>query len=821
MTLHPTPLSSWPVSLSILAATAALTLPANAIQPERWVHSTEADFEAGTMGSVVATNLGDLKLANATQPTIELPESVSAVYDVVQIGPAFILATGPQGKLLKVQDGQVTELAAFPDQQVFTLMHQPNSNRLTVGISGEAGSFIRQLQINEDAVETVREVALPDVRYVWDLASRSDREQLIVSTGTEGKIFAVSLDGQVSQLLDTSQANVLCLAQGNTGEIYAGTDTDGLIYRLDQDDNAFVVYDAAEPEIGTLLLAADGNLYAGTADAEQSKPGRMTAAVGQETGRPEIAPVAEIASPAEPLPDEPQPQPLAADVSQQPHQPADGSGSDSQTSTSAEADGPAIEDAQNQAEDSATPTSQDLATPSPEQLDALREEVRRRLLAARDGGVLPSNQLNDDRPTRKAQAAARGDKSGNAVYRIDPRGFVSEVFRESVMVLDLAERPDGRLLVSTGSEGQLYLVDTQAGETSVLADLESQQLTAVVSDGEKVLVAGANPASLIDLVPSVETTGVYTSDVLDASQVSLWGKLRLVAELPEGSSVTVETRSGNVADPEIAPWSAWSAAASIEPSPDQPALEPREIEVSAPPARFLQYRLRLQATESSPVVGRVEIAYVVPNLRPAIASLSADYPPYAGIGKPSSPNASVKWAATDDNGDRLLYRLDYQPATGDTVNAWLPLAKELTETNFDWDTRQLPDGRYRLRLSVSDRLDNPGDMALEAGRLADPITIDNTPPAAVDLNVATSGNSVTLSGRAVDALTPILSISYSVDAEKLYTPILPEDLIYDSTDESWSATILDLAPGGHAVTVRMIDQRGNTAYASKLFEINP
>jgi hypothetical protein len=47
---------------------------------------------------------------------------------------------------------------------------------------------------------------------------------------------------------------------------------------------------------------------------------------------------------------------------------------------------------------------------------------------------------------------------GNAIYRIDADGFVTEVFRQRALVLAMAER-DGVLFVATGSEGLVYQVN--------------------------------------------------------------------------------------------------------------------------------------------------------------------------------------------------------------------------------------------------------------------------------------------------------------------------------------------------------------------------
>lgn len=811
---------------------------ANAIQPERWTHSTEADFEAGETDGVVVTNLGDLKVATAVDDLAELPEGVTVIYDIVEARGTTLVAAGPEGKLLSLSDGELSELMAFEGYQLFTMLAIPETNRVTVALSGETAKLV-QLAIDGQDVEVVKEIELPGVRYVWDMATRNQRRDLVLATGIDGKVLSVDAAGEMTELLDTAQANVLCLAAGPDGSVYAGTDTDGLIYRIEADGSAYVVYDADEPEIGALLVAADGAVYAGTADAEQARPGRLEDAAEEETGRPEPDAGAggEVVTPPAELPVEPAPQPLDAEPAVA-EADAEGVG-DSQESEASETVEQASSESPDpgEAEDAETEIST-VGPPSPQQYDTLREEIRKRLLAARKSGAMARGKSTGSssapRPTRNAKAASGGDKSGNAVYRIDPRGFVSEVFRDSVMVLKLVEQPDGKLLVGTGSEGQLYRVDPVTGETSVVNDLESQQLLSLVIDDDgNITVGGANPAALVSLRNEPATGGGYTSEILDAGQISLWGTFLVTAEFPRGGRIEIETRSGNVADPEIAAWSDWEEAASLSVEAGTVLDHPIETKVESPPARYVQYRLSLSKDESifqagsdgSPIVTKVELAYVMPNLRPAIASLSAVYPDFPGVDSPASPTMSVSWEVTDDNGDRLLYNLDYKPAAAPAEQAWLELAEDLTDTSFDWDTRKVPDGRYRLRLAADDRLDNPGDMAMTAGRLADPVLVDNTPPAVEKLEikqVTLAGFMpaiATLSGSVADQFSPIHSVAYSFDGAELYTPVLPDDLIYDSTNESWSATLANLSPGGHAVTVRVIDARGNATYSSKLFEV--
>ena len=84
--------------------------------------------------------------------------------------------------------------------------------------------------------------------------------------------------------------------------------------------------------------------------------------------------------------------------------------------------------------------------------------------------------------------------------------------------------------------------------------------------------------------------GIFTSATFDAGRVAEWGALSWTADVPAGTTLVVETRSGDTAAPDES-WSAWTAATEGQP-------------VSSPGARYLQYRLVLcfTSTDLSPVL---------------------------------------------------------------------------------------------------------------------------------------------------------------------------------------------------------------------------
>jgi len=831
----------------------ALTAQAGAIGPGQWTHTTEADFAAGDTDNTVVTNLGDVKLATHTQTVVDLSEQTTIIHDLqITASGEVYLAVGPEAALLRIDAGKAQEVLSLPGEQIFAL-DLTHDGKLLVAVSSSKS----RLSVLEDAkLKTI--VELEGVRYVWDMLV--DGHQYFLATGIQGKLLHVDTKQPdqpvVKELLDAAQSNLLCLGRDKQGRIYAGSDDDGLVYRVllkkNADPEVFVLYDAPEPEIGALLVMDDGTVYAGTADASQAKPGRLEEAASTELGRPEKTPATQQKSePDQPPGVAPKPAPIQSpkDATQ--------TGKKNPASTgkaTAEPVAPsqAKPDTQSQRglgirrpptgvgiahrtvalSDQSIP-EQPATEPTTQQRDRLRQIIRQRLDKACRSGTLQFSQQQRATARRLLRAKKKNAQSknnnkaadGNAIYRIGANGFVTEVFRESVMILKLLSDPldHNQLLVATGSEGQLFRLDLAAEETTILADLEPQQVPAMAHNpAGGVLLGTANPAALVHLGAGFAGKGTYTSPVLDAQQISLWGKFNLNATIPVGTSVAVETHSGNVQDPDQAAWSSWSGPQVLAHDPQSQPLAPRELTIDSPPARFLQYRLTLTGSENAtPIADRTQIAYVVPNLKPVIASVQAHYPNEQNNGSSTthtdqSSTLSIEWEATDPNNDQLLFSLEYQPA-GSTM--WLVLAQDLDKNAFEWQTRRMPDGRYLVRVAATDSPDNPLDMAKTTVRRADPVLIDNTPPAFSGLEHRTERQVLWINATVTDDLSPITAVNYNVDGGDLWHPALPDDFIYDSTRESFVIKISDLASGPHVVSVRAVDGRSNTRHEAVLIEI--
>ncbi|MGH7179246.1 MAG: hypothetical protein ACREJC_17850, partial [Tepidisphaeraceae bacterium] len=379
-----------------------------------------------------------------------------------------------------------------------------------VGTCGEKGQIFR---IDGPGAKPVEVFSADAVQYIWSMALLADGT-IYAATGPNGQLFEIRPDGSNRVLFDSNESNLLCLLTDAKDALYVGTDPNGLVYRVDRKTGAsFVIYDARETEISALALDAQGNLYAATAQASESLEPVADSGSGDHGGRPEsdakllpipTEPPATPQPPELPLPGPGEPPPIPKDHADKPAPPRS-----MMLRVLAEPGDPP-----------------GLPRPSPA---PTRPSERR----------MPGESIE---PTAVGAATDAPAPGGNAIYRIDPDGFVTEVFRENVLVFSLLQN-DGVILAGTGNDGRVYQINPSADETVVLAKVDSKDVMCLLPTKSGRIVMGmANSGEIASMSPGYAETGTYTSPVLDATQTSRFGKVQLHGSLPAGSKLTVATR---------------------------------------------------------------------------------------------------------------------------------------------------------------------------------------------------------------------------------------------------------------------------------------
>ncbi len=684
------------------------------------------------------------------------------------------------------------------------------------GVHHDKAAFKDAVVTSGGRLQLARQLkAMPglDATHVWALAE-DHSGNLFAATGNEGKLYKITSTGEVSVAFQSEDSQILSLAAGPDGTIYAGTGPSGLVVRISANGNTRVLYDSPEAYVWSLVvdakgetifaatgprgriyqldkegkanvfyttkqdhvlslaLAPDGHLYAGTSrtglvyrinsqgkgfvvfDAPQSEVKALLVtkdAVFAGTSSPttrQHAGTAAATSGSRPL--------------------ASAGSSDAVTTAGFES--------------SRTPEGRERTAAAPA------------VSSSRENTPGSSSLLSSTPP-------APGE---NSVYRIAADGTVREIFREKVMVLGLLQQDD-RLLVATGGDGQLFELRDGGREKSQLARLDHSQMHCLLARRNGSIVLGmGDPGKLYSLEDRFANKGTVVSEVLDAKGISRWGSLRWKAQTPEGTRLSLATRSGNVAEPDET-WSDWSEEQG----------DGHSATVTAPAARFLQYRVTLagESGRASPTFDSLAIRYQTANLAPEVASI--EVPDLDAVTIENPKKLKIKWTAGDVNEDELSYRLSFRK---DGWAAWVDLEDDWDKREYEWDTTTVPAGVYQFRIVASDRRDNPDEQALTGERISAPFVVDHVPPK-VELKVAGfDGDRAIVEAKGEDALARLSNASFSVDSRK-WTNVFPSDGLFDAKSEVFRFKTEELKPGTHVLVLRVTDAAGNTGAADVAFEM--
>ncbi|MCJ7542986.1 MAG: hypothetical protein MUP47_00195, partial [Phycisphaerae bacterium] len=260
----------------ILVTVLILAGAAMAVVPGTWSHGTEADFAPGKFQSTVVSSAGELRLSGQIlilMPSGQAPAAVSAL---AVDGKTLYAASGVGRGVYKIEDRTSKLLARVPGAVVTSLCW--TGKELLAG-SGGRGAGIYAIDATGKATQRWRD---SKVRYVWAMLPGPDG-RLYVATGPAAAVYALDAGGVATLLYQAPKPvkNILSLAAGRGGLIYAGTDASGLVVEIHPATKASrVILDADEKEISCLLAGTAGDLYAATSESSKAAAREARAARG-------------------------------------------------------------------------------------------------------------------------------------------------------------------------------------------------------------------------------------------------------------------------------------------------------------------------------------------------------------------------------------------------------------------------------------------------------------------------------------------------------------------------------------------------------------
>ncbi|HYV86625.1 MAG TPA: hypothetical protein VFB49_11990 [Patescibacteria group bacterium] len=743
----------WPAAAAAALATFLGARTAPAVTPVLWTTETLDDFERGKPDGVSIGASGELTLSPALT-ALNVPALESSADPFL-----WSLALDSKGTLY-AGGGKSGSVYRVPKSGAGSVWFETGDlavHALTVdrGDVLYAGTM-PQGKIYRITGEGKGEAYYqPEDRYIWALAT-GPKGELYAATGERGIVYRVTGQGKAEVFFDSEEFHIVALAVDSQGNLIAGSDGKGLLYRITPQGKATVLYDSPLREIAAVAVDSRGTVYA--------------AAIGLEGENPPI----------------PFLQPAAVPQGRE-----------------------------------AAPAG--LPGQPPVVLPGIEEQAT------------PTVTVT----TVSALVTAQGPPPKSEVYRVEPDGTVVTLWSSPTEIAySLALDAQGRPVIGTGEPGRIRLI-TGVQQSSLVARVPPSQVTALAASGKQLYAASSNVGRLYVLDPGEGPSGSYLSPPWDAQAVAHWGRIGWRATLPPGGKIEIATRTGNSAVPDST-WSDWSQTyTGADGSP-----------IASPAGRFLQWRARLnrQAGGESPVLSAVSVAYVQSNLPPTLKRLTLQ-PPGIIRERPQSPPdvdpeqlaftgirttsdagrlqgavpekkiyvrgmRSLDWEADDPNNDALAYDLWFR---GEGEAVWKPLARGLREPYFAFDSMQLPDGLYRVRLDVTDAPSNAGDTARTASLTGESFLVDNTPPAVqVTARKGSKGGSMSIEVSATDNIGPIARADASLDAGR-WILVPPADGVSDSRSETYTLPLDGLRAGEHTVIFRVTDLLGNVGAGKATF----
>jgi len=693
----------------------------------------------------------------------------------------------------------------------------------------------------------------------WEIRSKEDFLRGKFSGVTLSSEGILSLGPKVDRIDLPPEEFYLSLAFGPGGVIYVGTGHNGRIYRLGEDRKAELYYQAPEVDITCLAVDQKGNLLAGTSpngkiykisakgkgdeffnpqekyiwDLKFNSQGNLLVAVGENAGIYEITPTGE----GKQIFKTKDNHVLCLKLTSKGDILAGSGGrgllykiSGSKSSVLFESPYDEIRSIEVDTEGNIYLTTS--GQPSKSVPVAVGSTPVARTKSDSDVSIVVSAsqvEVSRSEVSSSRTAERQSERVSGAVFQVSPEGLSRKLWSSSEeMPFSLVfDKSRERIIFATGNQGRLYAVNKN-GDYELLTQETPEQLYALYELNGKYYVIGNNPALLGILLPEGNLSGNYLSPVLEAGGTSIWGSISWEADLPAGTTIQVQSRSGNSGEPDDT-WSDWSP----------PYARPDE-KILSPAGRYLQLRVNLkaQAGQKFPAVQKLVVFYQQLNLAPVIEKvevLPANQvyikPPeqeeiILGLEKASAEGAGKKedggfflnpkkserqgfrtitWEASDDNNDKLNFNVYIRP---EKDKNWYLMADGLTDKIISFDTRHYPDGTYFIKIEASDLPANPPGTEKKVEKISKPVVIDNSLPEVKNFVATKTSRGLEVSFSAVDKYSYIEEVKYLVRPDD-WQVVFPIDGLCDSTSESFKFNLNLMAGSDNLMIIRVKDSFGN------------
>lgn len=771
------------VRIPAIAAILSVATLAFAVETKVLRDDSFADFNQGESTGTELLSIGRLRIVQRASRLEKLDEGVAWRVAVDPADKHVFYCTGHNGKVYhRTPDGKNELWADLPEVEAVSIAVDLTGGVL---VGASPGGKIYRI-VSADKPELFFETG---EQYVWDMIF--DRNgMLYAATGPNGKIFRIRGKNNGEVYCDSDATNIMSLAFDREGKLIAGTQGKAFVLRVMDTRKAYVLYAAEEDECRALAVDRRGNIYAAINSARMSSVLDRSSSPGM------------------------------------PSTPAGFGGSSTPSPTPTPVSGP---------------------------------------------------------PTMPFESHMMSLGGQSLVIQIQPSGFVSRFWQapEGPIQCMMTEPGGNAVFVGCGNKGKIYRMLGDANY-SVIDDVEEAAVMSFALAGSHLYFTTANKAALYEFSAVPAQQGLFASRPLNAGSTVQWGNILYEGDEPQGSEISFETRTGNTQQPEDRTWSPWAPAERVAPrllkvaspvaqylqykailrqkeggeGPLLDSVQAFHIQKNAPPVirsigvekvgdtsrqampsgMSMSMRSMQTSARQTPAVPS-ETPRVDPMQAAMMASMSS--PPSGSsmsyrreesrdtgqAGAPAgvvqnSQKFNISWDASDPNGDRLQFTLSLK---GEDETRWKELEKELASPRFTLATDSISDGKYRVKVDVTDALQNPEASASTVTLVSQMFVVDNTPPAVDEIKGEKAGvDEYEVRAAVADATSILSAAEYNVDNGKEWKSVLPEDGIFDMHNETFKFRVKPEKPKQeHSLTLRVYDREGNVRVAKVLLRQAP
>lgn len=646
-------------------------------------------------------------------------------------------------------------------------------NRVFVG-TGDPGT-VYLIKNGSEAIEFFKSPEL----YIQSLAT-DKYGNLYVGTSPRGIIYKVNSHGEATLFCNLPSPYIWKMAIDSNSNLFAATGNEGILYKISPDGTPSAFFDTTETNLLDVLIDSYNNVYVGTEPNglvyKITPSGQAEAIYDANEGEIHCLAMDPMGNIYAGTASGAQIQALSTTTTQIPLQ----------TGTVVPVSREGL------AWDLNIPEEFSMAQPTP---IPLQRPVVRNIWAPKKTANVPNIP--------------------NFVYKIAENGFVKKVFEiDQAFVIGMSLDKECNLYVVTANNPGVHKIYNNTTSNSLVDMTEEVQILCCLSTNDnEVYIGTGNMGKVYKISPCCVSEGTFTSNVLDTTARSNWGGIYWTGKQPEGTKITLATRSGNSERPDIT-WENWS----------NPYASSGE-RITSRPARFIQYRAVIQTvhTDITPLLDTVSLSYLPQNQPPAIVAFTIDKDSSlsqktskaeskAQVSAGKKPHhevaqKTIQWEVEDPNNDAIQLTLYYK---GIDEKAWKILDKAAQKKGtYAWDTLRLPDGEYHIRLVASDEPDNPPKTALSVEDITQPVIIDNSRPVIESVNLTDKRDGrYVISGTAKDSYSNIIKVQYTIDGQE-WISASPLDGIFDSEEESFEITTKPLSPDNYTLIINAFDSEGN------------